>query len=95
MLRCSLKQRNVGLAENICSVSLPLHVPEEAGLLIDLRPSDERRTAFRDAAPCKTTIYNRFAEFKRGRVNLSNEFRDCCPCTIVNNKKIDAVSKQI
>ncbi|GBP71101.1 hypothetical protein EVAR_53381_1 [Eumeta japonica] len=34
------------------------------------------RIAFGDEAPCKTTICNWFAKFKRGRVNLSDEFRD-------------------
>ncbi|GBP73766.1 hypothetical protein EVAR_42938_1 [Eumeta japonica] len=41
---------------------------------------------FGNASPCKTTIYNWFAEFKRGRINLSNEFRDGRPSSDVNNK---------
>ncbi|GBP80418.1 hypothetical protein EVAR_59093_1 [Eumeta japonica] len=49
------------------------------------------RTAFDDEAPCKTTIYKWFAEFKRDLVNLSNEFRDGRPSTGVNNINIDAV----
>ncbi|GBP58648.1 hypothetical protein EVAR_38109_1 [Eumeta japonica] len=36
-------------------------------------------------------IYNWFTEFKCGRVNLSDEFRDGRPSTAVNNKNIDAV----
>ncbi|GBP26714.1 hypothetical protein EVAR_23485_1 [Eumeta japonica] len=48
-----------------------------------------------DEAPCKTTVYNWFAEFKRGRVNLSDEFRDDRPSTAVNNKNIDAVRRMI
>ncbi|GBP05922.1 hypothetical protein EVAR_3204_1 [Eumeta japonica] len=36
-----------------------------------------------------------FAEFKRGCVNLSNEFRDGRPSTAVNNKNIDAVRRMI
>ncbi|GBP28349.1 hypothetical protein EVAR_11812_1 [Eumeta japonica] len=45
------------------------------------------RTAFGDEVSCKTTIYNWFVELKRGRVNLSDEFRDGRPSTAVNNKK--------
>ncbi|GBP24023.1 hypothetical protein EVAR_10124_1 [Eumeta japonica] len=40
------------------------------------------RNAFGDEAPCKMTIYNWFAEFKRGHVNPSNELRDGCPSYI-------------
>ncbi|GBP07589.1 hypothetical protein EVAR_2728_1 [Eumeta japonica] len=39
------------------------------------------------------TIYKWFAEFKRGRVNFSDEFRDCRPFTAANNKNIDAVRR--
>ncbi|GBP94942.1 hypothetical protein EVAR_86560_1 [Eumeta japonica] len=53
------------------------------------------RTAFGDEAPCKTTIYNWIAEFKRGRVNLSDEFRDGHPSTAVTNKNIDVVLSMI
>ena len=53
------------------------------------------QTTFGDKAPCKTTIYSWFAEFKRGRVNLSDEFRDGRPSTAVNNKNIDAVRLMI
>ncbi|GBP05431.1 hypothetical protein EVAR_2966_1 [Eumeta japonica] len=40
------------------------------------------------------TIYNCFAEFKRGRVNLNDEFRDGRPFT-AENKTIDAVRRMI
>ncbi|GBP76768.1 hypothetical protein EVAR_57293_1 [Eumeta japonica] len=53
------------------------------------------RTTFDDEAPCKTTIYDSFVEFKRGRVNLSEEFRDGGPSTAVNTKNIDAVRPMI
>ncbi|GBP40904.1 Histone-lysine N-methyltransferase SETMAR [Eumeta japonica] len=53
------------------------------------------RIAFGDDATCNTTIYNWFAEFKRGRVNLSDEFRDGRSSTAVNNKNIDAVRRMI
>ncbi|GBP43560.1 Histone-lysine N-methyltransferase SETMAR [Eumeta japonica] len=46
------------------------------------------RTAFGDEASCRRTI-SWFAEFKRGRVNFSEEFRIGCPSTVVNNKDID------
>ncbi|GBP59100.1 hypothetical protein EVAR_48076_1 [Eumeta japonica] len=49
------------------------------------------QTAFGDEAPCKTTIYNWFAEFKHSRINLS----DSRPFTTVNNKIIDAVLRMI
>ncbi|GBP39288.1 Autism susceptibility gene 2 protein [Eumeta japonica] len=49
-------------------------------------------TAFGDEKPCKTTIYNRFAEFKRGRINVGDEFRDSRPSTDVKNKNINAAS---
>ncbi|GBP08842.1 hypothetical protein EVAR_78244_1 [Eumeta japonica] len=41
------------------------------------------------------TIYNWFAEIKRGRVNLSDKFRDGRPSTALNNKNIDAVRRII
>ncbi|GBP56099.1 hypothetical protein EVAR_43863_1 [Eumeta japonica] len=50
------------------------------------------QTALGDEAPCKTIIYNWFAEFKRGRVNLSDEFRSS---SAVINKSIDAVRPMI
>ncbi|GBP44224.1 Putative uncharacterized protein FLJ37770 [Eumeta japonica] len=53
------------------------------------------RTAFGDETPCNTTIYNWFAEFKRGCVNLSDEFRDGRLSTFVNNKNIDAVRRMV
>ncbi|GBP60198.1 hypothetical protein EVAR_81343_1 [Eumeta japonica] len=53
------------------------------------------RIAFGDVAPYKTTIYNKFAEFKRGRVNLSDKFLDDRPSTVVNNKNIDAVRRMM
>ncbi|GBP29672.1 Putative inorganic phosphate cotransporter, partial [Eumeta japonica] len=40
-------------------------------------------------------IYKWFAEFKRGRVNLSDEFRYGPPFTAVNNKNVDAVRRMI
>lgn len=52
-------------------------------------------TAFGDEAPCKTTVYSWFAEFKRGRINLSDESRDGRPSTAVTNKNIDAVRRMI
>ncbi|GBP41147.1 Histone-lysine N-methyltransferase SETMAR [Eumeta japonica] len=52
-------------------------------------------TAFDDEAPCKTTVYDWFAKFKRGCINLSNEFRDGRPSTAVNNKNIDAERRTI
>ncbi|GBP38119.1 hypothetical protein EVAR_80402_1 [Eumeta japonica] len=39
----------------------------------------------------KMIVYNWFSEFKRGLVNLNDEFSDGRPSTAVNNKNIDAV----
>ncbi|GBP20858.1 hypothetical protein EVAR_80676_1 [Eumeta japonica] len=58
-------------------------------------PLSRLRTAFGDEAPCKTTTYNRFGEFKRGRVSLGDEFREGRPSAAVNNKNIDAVRRMI
>ncbi|GBP85511.1 Histone-lysine N-methyltransferase SETMAR [Eumeta japonica] len=49
------------------------------------------QTVFGDRVPCKTTICHWFTEFKRDRVNLSDEFRSDCPSTALNNKNIDTV----
>ncbi|GBP47718.1 hypothetical protein EVAR_14249_1 [Eumeta japonica] len=53
------------------------------------------QNAFGDEAQYNTTINNWFAEFKRGHVNLSDEFRDDRLSTAVNNKNIDAVRRMI
>ncbi|GBP39521.1 Putative uncharacterized protein FLJ37770 [Eumeta japonica] len=53
------------------------------------------RTAFGDESSCKTTIYNWFAEFKRGRINLNHEFRGGRPSTAVSNKNLDAARRMI
>ncbi|GBP54828.1 hypothetical protein EVAR_87901_1 [Eumeta japonica] len=39
------------------------------------------------------TAYKWFAEFKCSRVNLSDEFRDSCPSTAMNNKNINVVHR--
>ncbi|GBP22090.1 Rho guanine nucleotide exchange factor 17 [Eumeta japonica] len=53
------------------------------------------RTVFGDEAPYKTSINIWFAEIKRDCVNLSDEFRDGCLFTSVNDKNIDAVRRMI
>ncbi|GBP86840.1 Putative uncharacterized protein FLJ37770 [Eumeta japonica] len=53
------------------------------------------RTAFGNKAPFKMAIYNWFAEFKPGLVNLSDEVRDGRSSTAVDNKYIDAVRRMI
>ncbi|GBP55879.1 hypothetical protein EVAR_89705_1 [Eumeta japonica] len=52
-------------------------------------------TTFNNEVPGKATIYNWLAEFKRGRVNLSDKFRDGRPSSAMNNKNIDAVRHMI
>ncbi|GBP18472.1 hypothetical protein EVAR_93877_1 [Eumeta japonica] len=53
------------------------------------------RISFSDEAPRETTIYNWFAEFKRYRVNLSDEFREGRPSTAMNKRNVDAVHRMI
>ncbi|GBP62987.1 hypothetical protein EVAR_44040_1 [Eumeta japonica] len=53
------------------------------------------QTAIGDGAPFKSTVYNGFAEFKLGRVNVSNEFSYDRPSTAVNNKNIDVMRRMI
>ncbi|GBP07593.1 hypothetical protein EVAR_2731_1 [Eumeta japonica] len=53
------------------------------------------RTTFGNEASRKTTIYNWFAEFKRGRVNFSDEFRDGPLSTTMYDKNINAVLRMI
>ncbi|GBP66479.1 Histone-lysine N-methyltransferase SETMAR [Eumeta japonica] len=63
--------------------------------LVAQQSLDCLRSAFGDGAPCKTTVYNWFSEFKCGRVNLSDEFRDNLPSTAVNNKNINSMRRVI
>ncbi|GBP47227.1 Glutamate receptor ionotropic, kainate 2 [Eumeta japonica] len=53
------------------------------------------RTYFGDEVPCTTTIYNWFVEFKHGRVNLGDGYRDGRSSKAVNNKNIDVVRRMI
>ncbi|GBP89734.1 Putative uncharacterized protein FLJ37770 [Eumeta japonica] len=53
------------------------------------------QTAFDDEAPCKTTIYTWFTEFKRGRINLGDDFRGDYPSTAVNNNNVDTMRRII
>lgn len=39
--------------------------------------------AFGNEAPANSTIYNWFAEFKRGRASVSDEFREGRPTTAI------------
>ncbi|GBP49521.1 Nucleolar MIF4G domain-containing protein 1 homolog [Eumeta japonica] len=66
------------------------HLFIEKGLPLSvLKQSFARlRTGFDDEPPCKMTIYNWFPQFKRGHINLSDEFRDGCPSIAVKNKNI-------
>ncbi|GBP32753.1 Beta-glucuronidase [Eumeta japonica] len=48
-----------------------------------------------DNAPIEYVHEYIYLEFKRGRINLSDEFRDGRPSTAVNNKNIDAVRRMI
>jgi len=52
-------------------------------------------SAFGDEVPSKTTVYDWFSEFMRGRVSLSNEFREGRPSTAVVPANIDAVREMV
>ncbi|CAK9827565.1 Protein GVQW3 [Anthophora retusa] len=56
---------------------------------------DRLHSAFGDEAPSKTTVYNWFAEFKRGCTSLSDEFREGRPLTTVVPANINAVRETI
>ena len=51
--------------------------------------------AFGDKVPSKTTIYNWFAEFKRGRIGVSDEPHGHRQKTAVVPEKVDAVRELI
>ena len=53
------------------------------------------RETFGNEAPSEKTIYNWFAEFRRGRESVSDESREGRPKSVVNPKNIDAVRKMI
>jgi len=52
-------------------------------------------SAFGDEAPSKASVYNWFAEFKRGRSTLSHASGAGRPKTAVTQENIDAVQKLI
>ena len=52
-----------------------------------------RSTLFGNEAP--STVYNWFAEFQRGRIFLSDEFREGRPSTFVVATNVDAVREII
>jgi len=56
---------------------------------------DRLRSAFGNKTPSKTTVYDWFAEFKRGRESLSDECREGRPSTAVVPANIDAVREMI
>lgn len=55
---------------------------------------DRLNSAFGNEAPSKTTVYDWFSEFNRGRNSLSDEFRKGRPSTAVP-ENIDAVRVMI
>ncbi|GBP53722.1 hypothetical protein EVAR_39876_1 [Eumeta japonica] len=71
--------------------AIPIAIFSNLGSSLTIDSLTRLQTAFGDEVLCKTTNYNWFAEFKLGRVNLSDEFRNGRPSTAVNNKTIDSV----
>lgn len=53
------------------------------------------RSAFGNEAPSEKTVYNWFAEFRRGRTSVSDEYREGRPKSVVVPKNIDAVRTMI
>lgn len=56
---------------------------------------DRLHLAVGDKAPSNATVYNWFTEFKRGRTNVSDKFREGRPRTAVVPANIDAVKQMI
>lgn len=56
---------------------------------------DRLKSGFGDEAPSKTTVYDWFNEFKRGRRSLKDEPREGRPISAVTPENIDAVQKMI
>ena len=51
--------------------------------------------AFGEKSPTRATVYRWFAEFKRDRTSLSDEFREGRPKTAVTPQNVDAVRSLI
>jgi histone-lysine N-methyltransferase SETMAR len=56
---------------------------------------DRLHNAFGDEAPSRATVFNWFAEFKRGRQNLEDEERVGRPATAVTSAHIEAVRELV
>ncbi|KZC13885.1 Transcription factor AP-4 [Dufourea novaeangliae] len=56
---------------------------------------DELNSTFGDEAPSKTTVYQRYTAFNRGRRSLTDEFREGRPKSVVVPENIDAVRELI
>lgn len=53
------------------------------------------RSTFGNEAPSEKTVYNWFAEFRRGRTSVSDEYREGRPKSVVVPNNIDAVRTMI
>lgn len=56
---------------------------------------DSLRLTFGNESQSEKTVYNRFAEFCRGRASISDEFSEGRPKSVVVPKDIDAVRNMI
>ena len=56
---------------------------------------DKLRLAFHDEAPSCATVYNWFNEFKRSRINLTDDLREGRPSTATTEDNIDVVRRMI
>ena len=53
------------------------------------------KAAFGDEAPSRTTIYDWFAEFRRGRRSLEDNPRSGCPAAATTDFEVAAVQKRV
>jgi len=56
---------------------------------------DRLHLAFGNEAQCNRIVYNLFAEFQRGRIFLSDEFREGRPSTSIVATNVDAMREMI
>ncbi|GBP36134.1 hypothetical protein EVAR_4278_1 [Eumeta japonica] len=96
MLVC-FNSGDLTLVSNSFSGHPPVWYVEATKETIEKQPITSTRRLRDSIETSKDTIHCQLKslEFKQGRINLSNEFRDGRPSTDVNNKSIDGVRRMI